>query len=68
MKDQKFNIILIMQIIAFLSSFIVNCINLAVKGELILEVFLFVHLIVLATSLFALYVVVPLIIKIVFKD
>ena len=68
MKDQKFNIILTTQIIAFFVAFIVNCINLAVEGELILEVFLFAHLIVLAASLLTLYVIMPLIIKIVFKD
>jgi hypothetical protein len=68
MKDQKFNIILKMQIIAFLSSFIANCIQFVVEGKFMLEVFLFTHLIILAVSLFALYVVMPLIIKIVFKD
>lgn len=63
MKHFKFKIILIMQIIAFLSSFIANCIHFVVEGKFMLEVFLFAHLIILAVSLFALYVVIPLMVK-----
>ncbi len=63
MKNFKFKIILIMQIIAFCTTLIANYINFIVKGEFILKESLLGHFIVLTCTLFALYIILPLMIK-----